>query len=143
MPSNACTQRIKLLNLNPEAKERYLSDSPVWLTLTAQQIELNGKEIAVIDSLGVALEGYLRVLPEDSQGAEGRYSVSICSVGIRPSGDVHTDDGSTPDARPETMRQYEQFLSQELLDLIRRNDSELTRAELVIDLPADAEPLAR
>jgi hypothetical protein len=122
--------------------KQYFSDSIIWLTPTQEQMALHEKSILIVYPQGNIVEGNVSIQPADPHGTNvGKYSASIWSI---PSAEDEWEDaGQLPRIPTAPICRWEKFLSQDVLDLIRRNDPWLSPAELLLALPNDSEPSDR
>jgi hypothetical protein len=122
--------------------KQYLSKTAIWSAPTKEQIALDEKSIIIVYPQGNVVEGNVSIQPADPHGTNvGKYSASIWS--ISPPEDEWRDTGQLSQISAERIRRWEKFLSQDVLDLIRRNDPWLSPAELLLALPNDSEPSDR
>jgi hypothetical protein len=122
--------------------KQYFSDSVIWLTPTQEQMALHEKSILIVYPQGNIVEGNLSIQPAGPHGTNmGKYSASIWSIPYPD--DEWKDTGQLSPIPTAQIRRWEKFLSQDVLDLIRRNDPWLSPAELLLALPNDSEPFDR
>ena len=122
--------------------KQYLSKTAIWFAPTKEQIALDEKSIVIVyPPQGNVVEANVSIQPADPHGTNvGKYSASIWSISPP---DEWRDTGQLSQIPAELMRRWEKFLSQDVLDLIRRNDPRLSPAELLLALPNDSEPSDR
>ena len=117
----------------------YLSDEPIWLLPTPEQLAFGGKKLVVVEGKSETVVN-LRFSEADPAGVHaGKSSVTVWE----PWSDaVSWMDAPFIQPPPAAKLHHRpQFLSQEALDSIRRNDDGPQYGELLLVIPSEAESL--
>ena len=114
----------------------YLSTQPVWINPTPDIRALDGKSIVVANE-GSRTSAHLRIGDADPAGKDaGMGSIIAWQASMSPMNAEWTDTGSTPPT--SQAHQWERYLTQDALPLIKQNEEDPEFGELLLEVPAQA-----